>query len=92
MWIDGEEVAAVARTGESVSVYLRIAMNTLFLRTTAILLHAAANFIVVSWLMGFDISAKWLSFTGFIIVLLALLYLFIRHIVSFIYFLKTRTK
>jgi hypothetical protein len=72
--------------------YLHASMNNFFLRILALLLHAAANFLVVTWLLNFDITKKWLYFIGFVALLLALLYLFIRHITSFIYFLKTKTK
>jgi len=67
-------------------------MNSVFTRTAALLLHALLNFLLVSWLVNFDITGKWVFFIGFIIFLLALLYLFIKHIVSFIYFIKTKTK
>ena len=67
-------------------------MNTILLRTTLLLLHAAANLVLVTWLVSFDITGKWVSFIGFIFVLLLLMYLFIRHIISLIDFFKTRTK
>jgi hypothetical protein len=67
-------------------------MNSVFTRTAALLLHALLNFLLVSWLVNFDITGKWIFFIGFIITLLILLYLFIKHIVSFIYFIKTKTK
>lgn len=67
-------------------------MNSVFTRTAALLLHALLNFLLVNWLVNFDITGKWIFFIGFIIALLALLYFFIKHIVSFIYFIKTKTK
>lgn len=67
-------------------------MNTLFFRITALLLHAVANFIIVSYAVNFDITGKWISFIGFILLLFVLLYFFIRHLASFIYFIKTKTK
>lgn len=67
-------------------------MDTLLFRTVAILLHAAANFLLISYLVNFDITAKWLWFIGFIIIALFLLYLFVRHTISYIYFIKTKTK
>ncbi|HKO79267.1 MAG TPA: hypothetical protein VJU78_02690, partial [Chitinophagaceae bacterium] len=63
-----------------------------FIRTAALLLHALINFLLVSWLVNFDITGKWAFFIGFLIILLVLLYFFIKHIVSFIYFIKTKTK
>jgi hypothetical protein len=67
-------------------------MNSLFIRSAALLLHALVNFLLVNWLVNFDITRKWIFFIGFVIALLALLYFFIKHIVSFIYFIKTKTK
>jgi ABC-type nickel/cobalt efflux system permease component RcnA len=66
-------------------------MNTLFVRTAVLLLHAIANFALVSYLLNFDISGKWVSFIGFILLILVLVYLFIRHIVSYIYFVKNKS-
>ena len=67
-------------------------MNNLLVRTAAIILHAIINFLLVNWLVNFDITGKWIFFIGFIVVLLFLLFLFVKHIVSFIYFIKTKTK
>jgi hypothetical protein len=67
-------------------------MNTIFLRVAALLLHAVANFTLVNYLVNFDITGKWIYFIGFIVLLLILVYFFIRHIVSFVYFIKTKTK
>jgi hypothetical protein len=74
------------------STKARPPMNTTFLRTFLLLLHAAANFLLVTWLVDFDITGSWIRFIGFIVLLLALLYFFIRHVLSYIYFLKTKTK
>jgi hypothetical protein len=63
-------------------------MNKLLVRIAAILIHSLLNFIIVSWLLNYDISGSWLAFFIFILVVLVLLYLFIRHIISFIYFIK----
>ncbi|MEO7922333.1 MAG: hypothetical protein ABIR30_01515 [Chitinophagaceae bacterium] len=67
-------------------------MNPLLLRTFAILIHAVANFILVTWLLNYDISGSWLYFVGFIAICLLLLFLFIKHLLSYIYFIKTNTK
>ena len=67
-------------------------MNSLFLRISALLLHAVANFILVSYLFNFDLTGKWIYFLGFIVLLFALLWIFIIHLVSFIRFIKTKTK
>jgi hypothetical protein len=67
-------------------------MNKLLIRIAAILVHAAANFLLITWLTNFDISGSWLAVGGFIILLAILLLLFIKHILSFIYFLKKQPK
>lgn len=68
-------------------------MNSLFVRTTAILLHAVLNFLLVNFFVStYDLTGKWVLFIGFILFLLLLLYFFIKHIVSYIYFIKTKTK
>jgi hypothetical protein len=67
-------------------------MNALLLRTLAILLHAIANFIFITWLYKYDITGSWLYFFGFIVIVLLLLFLFIKHLLTYIYFIKTRTK
>jgi len=67
-------------------------MNPLLLRTIALLVHAALSLLIANWLLNFDITSRWLYFAGFIIVLLILLYFFVRHIISFLYFIKTNQK
>ena len=67
-------------------------MNPLLLRTAAILLHAVANFLLITTLYNYDLTGSWLKFIGFIILVLFLLFLFIKHLLSYIYFIKTKTK
>ena len=67
-------------------------MNNWVIRLFAILLHAALSIILVSYLIDYDITGRWITFIGFIILLLALFYLFVRHLISFYYFIKTKTK
>ena len=67
-------------------------MNDFVLRTTALILHAAANIIIVTYLFNYDITGSWVFFIGFIALLLLLLFLFIKHLLSYIYFIKTKTK
>ena len=67
-------------------------MNPLVLRTLAILLHAAANYVLVTMLFNYDISGSWLYFIGFIVIMLVLLFLFLKHLFSYIYFIKTNIK
>ncbi|HEX8314869.1 MAG TPA: hypothetical protein VF609_07750 [Flavisolibacter sp.] len=61
--------------------------NSLPLRLFGILLHAVLNFIIVSYLVNFDISGSWIVFIGFIIVVFFLSYVFLKHLVSFIHFI-----
>jgi hypothetical protein len=67
-------------------------MNTLSVRTAAIIIHAIANFLLVTYLLAIDITGSWLYFIGFILIIALLLYLFIKHLVSYIYFIKIKTK
>lgn len=67
-------------------------MNKLLIRTGALLLHAAANIFLVTYLTNFDITGSWLAIAGFVIVMGVLLVLFIKHLLSFLYFIKTKTK
>lgn len=67
-------------------------MNTLLLRMGALLLHAFLNFIFISWLFKFDITGSWIAFGGFFLLLFVLLIVFIKHLVSFINYIKSVTK
>ena len=67
-------------------------MNQFFLRTGAILVHAFLNIILVSWITRYDISGSWLAVIGFILLLFVLLILFLKHILAFIHYIKTKTK
>ena len=69
-----------------------IIMDNMFLRAVAIILHALANFVAVSYLLNYDITSSWLATICFVVVVLLLLFLFIKHIVSFINFIKTHQK
>lgn len=64
-------------------------MNTTIFRIAALLIHALVNIAIVVFLTGYDITGSWFRVIGFIIILFVLLVLFIRHIFSFIQFLKT---
>ena len=63
-------------------------LNGFILRTAAILIHAILNFIVISYLVNYDITGSWIKFIGFTLVVFLLFYLFLLHLVSFINFLK----
>ena len=67
-------------------------MNQVAIRTILLILHATANFILISWVYNFDLTGSWLRFFGFIAGVLLLLFLFIKHLLSYIYFIKTKTK
>jgi hypothetical protein len=67
-------------------------MNAFMLRTAVLVLHAAANILLITFLFNYDITGSWVFFIGFIVILLLLLFLFIKHLLSYIYFIKTKTK
>ena len=67
-------------------------MNVFLLRTAAIVLHVAASIILVTFLFNYDITGSWVFFIGIITLLLLLLFLFIKHLLSYIYFIKNKTK
>ena len=58
-------------------------------RTLAILIHGLINFLLVSWMLQYDITGSWIGFTLFIILCLLLLVLFVKHLVSFIKYLQS---
>ena len=60
------------------------------LRTGAIILHTLANFIILSYLMSFDITGGWLPFALFMLACFLLLALLALHILSFIRFLQLK--
>ena len=67
-------------------------MNQLLFRTFLLLLHLVANFVLISYVFRYDITGSWIGFIGFIILAFFLFYLFIRHLISYINFTKTKTK
>ena len=66
-------------------------MNHLLFRLAALLLHAVLNFILLSYLMDYDITGSWLKVVGFVLLIFMLLIAFIVHLLSFIKLIKTRT-
>ena len=66
-------------------------MNHLLFRLAALLLHAVLNFILISYLMDYDITGSWLKVVGFVLLIFMLLFAFIVHLLSFIKLIKTRT-
>lgn len=70
----------------------QLEMDKFYLRLAALVLHAAANFLLITWLTNFDISGSWLAAAGFVTLLAALLALFIWHILSFLFYIKNKIK
>ena len=66
-------------------------MNSLFLRVGALLAHVILNIVIVAYATDYDVSGSWLAFIGFLILLFILLALFLKHLISFIQFIKTKT-
>lgn len=64
-------------------------MNSILYRTVALVMHAVLNLVIISYLVRFDTTGSWVNFTAFIAAMLVLLILFIKHLVSFIYFIKS---
>jgi len=65
--------------------------SQLLVRIVFLLIHITLNFIVVSYLVSFDWTGSWIRFFLFLILVLTLAALFIRHVISIIYFIKSRT-
>lgn len=62
--------------------------NSFLLRFISIILHAVLNFILFSYLTDFDLTGSWIVFIGFLIVVIFLNYVFLKHLASFIHFIK----
>jgi hypothetical protein len=65
--------------------------NGLLFRAVAISVHIFLNFILVSYLMRYDLTGSWVNFTLFIVFMLILLALFVKHLLSFIMFIKSKS-
>lgn len=65
--------------------------NKLLLRVIFISLHIFLNFIFISYLMSFDLTGSWIRFSLFVLLVLVLLILFVKHLISFILFIKSNT-
>jgi hypothetical protein len=65
--------------------------NKLLLRVILISVHIFLNFILISYLMSFDVTGSWVKFSLFILLVISLLILFIKHLISFILFLKSKS-
>jgi hypothetical protein len=64
--------------------------DQIFVRTALLLVHIILNIVVITRLTDFDLTGSWLVFTGFILLVFILLFLFIRHFLSFFQFLKNK--
>ena len=64
--------------------------NQFILRIFAIILHAILNFIAVSYITDMDLTGSWIVFIGFLLVLVFLTFLFIKHLVSFINYITNK--
>ena len=67
-------------------------MSRLFRRILAIVLHLLLNVFVVTWVMQYDVTASWITFSGFVSLVLILLIFFTLHLISFFYFIKSTNK
>ena len=67
-------------------------MSRLFRRILAIVLHLLLNVFIVTWVMQYDVTGSWITFSGFVSVVLILLIFFTLHLISFIYFIKSTNK
>jgi hypothetical protein len=66
-------------------------MNHIVIRTGVLLLHLLLNVFIVNYFTGFDITGSWLRFILFLLLILALLYFFTIHVISYLRFLKSRS-
>ena len=66
-------------------------MNKLLFRVVAILLHVIINFILISYLVSFDLTGSWIRFFLFLFLVIILVGLFVKHLLSFLLFVKSNT-
>ena len=67
-------------------------MNNTLLRLALLLGHIILNVVLVAWITTYDISGSWINFLVFIVLIMVLLFLFIRHLLLFIQFLKNKSR
>ena len=67
-------------------------MNQLILRISALIAHAACSIVILTIATSYDITLSWISVALFFGLAFILLVLFLKHMFSFIAFLKTKTK
>ncbi|KIC95838.1 hypothetical protein [Flavihumibacter solisilvae] len=66
--------------------------DAIYLRVVLLFLHALINFIFISWLTDFDITGSWLTVIGFAFLVLLVIGTIMAHVISFINYIKTKTK
>lgn len=67
-------------------------MDTLIIRTGALIGHILLNIVAISYFLIYDITGSWLAVILFMCAFFLLLAFLIVHFVSYIKFLKTKIK
>jgi hypothetical protein len=67
-------------------------MDNYVIRIAAIIAHVLLNIVIISFLTDFDITARWITTIAFVLIIFLLFVMLIKHIVSFINYIKTKTK
>ena len=66
-------------------------MNKLLFKVVFILLHIISNFILISYLMSFDLTESWIKFSLFLLLVIILVILFVKHLLGFLLFIKSNS-
>jgi hypothetical protein len=67
-------------------------MDNYVIRIAAIIAHVLLNIVIISFLTDFDITARWITTIAFVLIIFLLFVMLIKHVVSFINYIKTKTK
>jgi len=65
-------------------------MNKLLFRTLILILHTLLNVFILTYVMDYDLTGSWLRIILFVLLVLALLYFFLLHIVAYYKFVKPK--
>lgn len=65
--------------------------NSLPLRILALALHLLINVWMLTWLVDFDVSGKWITFIPFVAAFTFITIAFIYHLILFTRFLKSKS-
>ncbi len=65
-------------------------MNNIVIRTVLLILHSLLNFFIISFIMDYDITGSWLRVILFSLMMLALLYFFVLHIINYSQLIKSK--